>query len=119
MNYSTVTLDIDPTGHFKNPSRCLELVGLIPSWAMTYNPNLGTLREHFVSEYRFPISYDDTGKADDTGVYNYPDDPLLYPIGKFECQLTGDICYVYEYGLVSFFEFDDQKACKQFHTRMD
>lgn len=113
------------TAHFASTdhARLVELAGLIPHWAATYHHTCGTLREYFERCYTFGLSYHDGGAVvldqlgNGDGVYNYPEDPPLYPIMKIE---TGDaICYVYEYGLISFIEKQDDGSFKQFHTRMD
>ena len=46
-----------------------------------------------------PVYWNQDAKITDDGIYQYPEDPDLYPVAKFE---TGDqVAYAYEYGFIA------------------
>ena len=112
-----VLAEIDPCKRFENVDRALLLAlgeVLIP-WSeliVTSHDPVETLK----TLYAFPCYEMDGGNLNlENGEYNYPDDPIMYPLFKITNTINGHRTFIYEYEMIAVEKFD-----KTFYmTRVD
>ena len=112
-----VELVIDPHNYWPDtyPDDLVEGLGILPYWAISVEGE-ETFAERFKRQYGFWVGRVDKGKTHvtDEGIYQYPEDPDLYPIMKMEEER--EVCYFYQYALVAIVNKEDDGV---FVTRMD
>jgi len=111
-----ITETIDPLNKFNHMSlnEIKETLGMLPFWVVNPNHFDLSLKEALTLQYGFGGLYQSTGQTiTKDGVYQYPEDPDLYPLIKIE---RGESTfYQYQYGLIAIVQKDGSSFC----TRMD
>ena len=105
-----IKVAMDPTGHFRNrdvsKDKLLEAMGLIPYFAVAAAAQLPKTAEKALElmdlEYGFGMgAMTGAGTVDEDGVYEYPEDPPLYPMAAFRFPESDVTVYVYQYAMVA------------------
>lgn len=108
------SIELDPLAKFNyQPEEIYHILGLLPGWVMNEEFMDKPLKEALDKQYGFGL-YESSGQtitAD--GVYQYPEDPDLYPLIKI--QRKDETFYQYQYAMVAIV----QKDGSTFVTRMD
>jgi len=111
-----IKMTIDPLDKFEdlyNDEQIYNLLGTLPYW--TINPDYldKPLKEALDSQYGFGL-FEATGQTiTKDGIYQYPEDPDLYPLIKIVRH--DETFYQYQYAMVAIV----QKDGNTFVTRMD
>ena len=106
---------IDPTEHYENvpPERLIEAIGILPHWVDNNDPR--SAKEQFQQKYQFGCCEMPGGTVDENGVYNYPEDPPLYPF--YSLERDNEMIYFYNYAMVAVVLKDEARTT--YVTRMD
>ena len=111
-------IKIDPTGHFKNadPAIIKDACGVLPMWAAAAlskeDLSAAQVYDTMVSMYPFYMGPMEGATISPEGVWEYPEDPPLYPLSK---QSRGGVSvYIYQYSLVAVTDGEET-----YMTRMD
>ena len=91
-----------------------EECGILMTWAAHREPDQ-SIKEGLLSMYQYGVHEMTGGTIDEEGIYSYPEDPPLAPLLSISEQSTGEIVYVYPYGIVAFTHPDEDT----YVTRMD
>lgn len=106
-------LIVDPLKKFEHvsPMRIVDALGILPTW-LTLGDERPVL-EQFNSNYQFGLHPISEGELSDDGIFSYPGDPPLYPLGKQ--ILNGEKIYYYQHALVAIQQPDNSFV----YIRMD
>lgn len=107
MSRTATTIQYSPTGVYDDCAidYLREACGLLLPWMTAPRPVDETMRESVLRLYQFPVPPMTGGKLiTPTGVYQYPEDPDLHPFVRVYDGLSGDLGFIYPYGMVSFYE---------------
>lgn len=97
----------------------MDMLGLLPHWVQAYSPSKQTpLRRFMEAHYGFPMNYHGDGEVDHNDRYHYPNDPPLNPLYAISFH-SGQRMIIYQYGLVSFYDYGATGNLIWFHSRMD
>lgn len=97
---SSLIIEVDPLNHYTSvPDRALlEACGMILYWIVEDDSD--TLQEQVNKNYQFGMYEMKGGTVTPEGIYEYPEDPPLYPLVKWE---RGDeVAYMYPHAIMSF-----------------
>lgn len=105
---------LDPLNKFPDilPTRLVESLGILPMWIDSDDER--TARQQFEAKYEFGVHEMRGGTIDENGVYQYPEDPPLYPLATM--QHLDDIIHFYQYAIVGIV---NQTTGETFMTRLD
>jgi hypothetical protein len=116
---TSIAAKVDPTSHFKGvpQSRLVEALGIVPSfvaYAAVEAPEVTAraVLDAMAEAYGFYMGDMEGGTVDAEGVYQYPDDPPLYPLVRW--KLDDVTVYMYQYAIVAVQDKDTTIV-----TRMD
>ena len=115
----TIAVKVDPTGQYKKvpKQRLVDALGIVPSfvsYAAVEAPE-ATARavlDAMAEAYGFYMGDMEGGTVDAEGVYQYPDDPPLYPLVRW--TLDNVTVYMYQFAIVAVQDEDTTIV-----TRMD
>lgn len=81
--------------------RLIEACGFLPTMMIeSQNPD-SSLKAALEENYPFGAYWNGSGAIDEQGIYRHPEDDPLYPIMSVTDKATGDMAYIYQYGLVA------------------
>ena len=122
-------ITIDPTGHYTSKlkgdklkameRRLVMALGIVPQFVneafekMEEPPTVESFYKAVCDEYQFYMGPMEGGTIDADGVYEYPEDPPLYPLVSWGVG-EGITIYMYQYAIVGVTEGDTTLI-----TRMD
>ena len=117
---TSIATHLDPTNHHEGvpDSRLIEALGIVPSFVAyaAVEHTEATARailDAMAEAYGFYMGDMEGGTVDAEGVYQYPDDPPLYPLVRW--KLDDDVTvYMYQFAIVAVQDKDNTII-----TRMD
>ena len=114
-----MNMKVDPLNHYRlqgaTVDELLGTCGILPHWAVTASPEGDNFKEAMIKNYSFYFGPMEGGTLHPDGSYEYPGDPVLYPILSFEHPDINDKLFIYEYGMVGAYANDGTT----WMTRMD
>jgi len=110
-----IKITIDPLSKYNHLSQeeIFDTLGALPHWAINPDYLDVPLKEALDKQYNFGL-YESSGQTiTKEGIYQYPEDPDLYPLIKI--QRKDEIFYQYRYAIIAIV----QKDGSWFASRMD
>jgi len=103
----SIAVKVDPTGQYKNVARhrLVDALGIVPSFVSyaaveATEPTARAVLDAMAEAYGFYMGDMEGGTVDAEGVYQYPDDPPLYPLVRW--KLDDDVTvYMYQFAIVA------------------
>lgn len=109
-------ISLDPTGHYTDgladskreamERRLVMALGIVPQFVLEAVEKLEapltveSFYKALCSEYQYYLGPMEGGTVDASGVYQYPEDPDLYPLVSWEVG-EGVTTYMYQYAIVA------------------
>ncbi len=96
-----VTIETDPLSKYQGVDdyKLMNACGILTQW-LVYGTD-DSLQRRLLDEYAFYNGPMTGGTLSREGLYQYPEDPEMYALVKFESDT--EICFVFDYGIVGIF----------------
>ena len=117
MDVKIIDVSFDPMGTHgivtdELKQRALGACGMLYPWLIQGTQD--SMKDRLITAYPFYIGEMKGGTLNEDGSYQYPGDPDLHALVKFETDI--ELCFVFEYGMVGVINKDTKET---WMTRMD
>jgi len=96
-----LTITTDPLNKYPEVEehRLMSACGILTNWLVDGTDP--SLRKRLLNKYQFYNGEMLGGELTKEGVYQYPEDPVMFALVKFESET--EICFVFDYGIVGIY----------------